>query len=77
MEEEKQEPKRQRKYKKRSKLLKNLQDQVGISLLLHPLISWLIQTESVSSISLLAGILLWRFKLAKRQVLAEEDTRKS
>ena len=29
MEEEKQEPKRQRKYKKRNKLLKNLQDQVS------------------------------------------------
>ena len=28
MEEERQEPKRQRKYKKRNKLLKNLQDQV-------------------------------------------------
>lgn len=52
MEEERQEPKRQRRHKK--KLLKNLQDQVRrLTLFMHAL-----------TLVDIVGILLWRFEFA-------------
>jgi len=65
----KSEAKKHRKFKKKPKLLKTLQDQVQFC----NKINQLTFSRQSSLLFLLAGVLLWRFQFTQGQILAKEN----